>query len=805
MNKSRNFFSRFPDAPYLAALLALALLYWSHVLFSDAVLLPGDFLRGFAPFGSDPQAPWNILQWDALGQYFPWRFFAAQQLQGGLIPLWNPHQFSGTPFLANGQSAIFYPLSFPFWLFETARAFGISAFLHTLLASGSAYFLARRWNLSRAAALLGAIGFSFCGYLAAWIVLPTLSNTASWLPLLLLLFERACDRPTPRNDASTRETLSPHDAIPETKNAARESETARVASTRDAISSPDETLSGEKNVRSKNTLLDERDATRKIAIARDELSSRGAASPRVQNTRRDFALFALALASCFLAGHPQIFLYVGLALLLRAFTLSPILRALRVLALSGLGALCLGALQLLPFLELMRVGHRAGSIASAAGWREIAARALLPESLPSLFLPLPPLYSFDENKGYAGLIISLLALVALALLAQRALQRRKIGAPQSAAAPTSFSNRSRQRPTENQRPAEKASASTREKNVAAPPSSNVQRGSGDDNRADLNRADLRDFSGALSAETAAQNAAGRRASTRALLFCALLALFGLLFAMATPLPQFLYFYAPGFSQIGGVGRALLWWNFGAALLAAFALDALKNHARFSMFAALAILLVGAELFAASWNTQPTAPRATIYPRTQVTDFLQRETRDGARVLLITPREMWLPTEGFRAPRTHPPGVLMTNGATVYGLNDVSGYDSLSLKSYRAFVAQGEKDGAVSPPLNGNILLLNNPLSKQLDALNVRFVVSENELSPQVGEVVLRAENCIVYRRRVLAANVKQMRGADFAPGFRDGKYQPQSFRFGAFVSLCALALIGFLLVSPSRVLARRGA
>jgi hypothetical protein len=32
----------------------------------------------------------------------------------GLIPLWNPHQFCGAPFIANGQSAFFYP---PNWLF----------------------------------------------------------------------------------------------------------------------------------------------------------------------------------------------------------------------------------------------------------------------------------------------------------------------------------------------------------------------------------------------------------------------------------------------------------------------------------------------------------------------------------------------------------------------------------------------------------------------------------------------------------------------------------------------------------------
>ncbi|MDQ3814065.1 MAG: YfhO family protein, partial [Armatimonadota bacterium] len=190
----RRFTATSPHTAPVLLLCGLSLVYWSKVLFTGHVLLPGAFLRGFAPFGADPQAPWNILQWDALAQYYPWRAFAARQWQSGLIPLWNPHQFAGTPFLANGQSAVFYPLNLPFWLLDVAFAFGVSALLHTLLATLATYFLAQHWQLSRAASLLAAIAFGFCGYLTAWVMLPTLANTASWLPLSLLLLERATDK-----------------------------------------------------------------------------------------------------------------------------------------------------------------------------------------------------------------------------------------------------------------------------------------------------------------------------------------------------------------------------------------------------------------------------------------------------------------------------------------------------------------------------------------------------------------------------------------------------------------------------------
>ena len=309
-------------------LLALCVALWADVLFGGRILLPGAMLRGFAPFGSDANAPWTILKWDALAQYTPWRTFAARELAAGHIPLWNPHQFSGAPFVANGQSAVFYPLNLPFWIFDVPRAFGIVAFLHSLLAMCGAYFLAVRWQLSRAAALGGAIAFGMSGYLIAWSALPTLSETASWLPLLILLFERATDEKT-----------------------------------------------------------------------------------RCKYLQRT-ALLAFALCCALLAGHAQIWAFLIIALALRALFLWRF-RALQVLAGGILWALCLSALQLLPLLELARLGHRAGATASALGWAQIQLNALQVFDLPSLFVPGWPQLSWSENFGYQGLVTLILALIGI--------------------------------------------------------------------------------------------------------------------------------------------------------------------------------------------------------------------------------------------------------------------------------------------------------------------------------------------------------------------------------------------------------
>ena len=601
----------------LLILLALSLVYWSKVLLTGQVLLPGAFLRGFAPFGSDAQAPWTILQWDALGQYYPWRAFVARELHAGRLPLWNPHQFCGTPLLANGQSAVFYLLNFVFWILDPAYVFGVSAFLHTLLASFGTYFLAQKWKMSRAASLLSAIGFAFCGYLAAWIMLPTLANTAAWLPLLLLVADRSS--------------------------------------------------SEEKRSRSRF---------------------------------RASCILSCLLACALLAGHPQIFFFLLLALLLHALFLPQRGRAIGQLVFAGAFAGLLGAIQLLPMLELAGLGHRAvGGGPTAEGWAGIAQRALQGQEWPALLIPGWPVQvqlgeSLNENFAYSGFGVCLLALCGcFAIYASRRVNRRAF-------------------------------------------------------------------------------------------FALPLAILGLLYAFATPLPQLLYWNVPGLSQMGGVGRALFLWNLGAALLAGFGLDALRRKVASPIVPVVALLLVGGELFAFGWTFHPIAPRQSIYPATKVTTFLQQNIKPDERIWFNTPRGAWLPAEALsQNQRNHPPGILPPNGATVYGLNDINGYDSLAPRAYREWLAQFTSK--ISPDYNGNMILMEDLPPSALDAMNVRYIISLRPRDEIGASLVLNEENCFVYQRKIGAA--RRVENGDFYPGWKNGRYQPETFRFGAFVSLCALS------------------
>ncbi len=48
---------------------------------------------------------------DLVSFLFPVYRFAAANLTSGNLPLWNPHLYSGAPFLADMQTGLFYPLN----------------------------------------------------------------------------------------------------------------------------------------------------------------------------------------------------------------------------------------------------------------------------------------------------------------------------------------------------------------------------------------------------------------------------------------------------------------------------------------------------------------------------------------------------------------------------------------------------------------------------------------------------------------------------------------------------------------------
>jgi hypothetical protein len=119
--------------------------------------------------------------------YFqPLRFFTAQAMRQGVVPLWNPYNASGEPWLANPQTGVFYPPQWIFLLLPFPTAYVTFLALHALLLGWSAYRLFAH-DGGEGAALFGAVSLMACG--PALSLLDVQNNYCSFafMPLLILL------------------------------------------------------------------------------------------------------------------------------------------------------------------------------------------------------------------------------------------------------------------------------------------------------------------------------------------------------------------------------------------------------------------------------------------------------------------------------------------------------------------------------------------------------------------------------------------------------------------------------------------
>lgn len=127
----------------------------------------------------------EVLTFRDHADYFqPLRYFTAVELRNFRLPLWNPYSASGEPWLANPQTAVFYP---PFWIFYLvpfAQAYVIFLLLHVILLGCGAFLLFSRLATPRAA-FLGAIALMLCGPTLSMLDIQNNLTTFAWLPLVL--------------------------------------------------------------------------------------------------------------------------------------------------------------------------------------------------------------------------------------------------------------------------------------------------------------------------------------------------------------------------------------------------------------------------------------------------------------------------------------------------------------------------------------------------------------------------------------------------------------------------------------------
>lgn len=183
------------DVMILGLLLLLPLLlFWPQTV-GGRTLIPSENLYQFEPYAtyrdvvSAPALPHNMLVSDLVLQNYPWKAFIRQQLSQGEVPLWNPHQFAGTPFMAAGQQSMLYPLSVIYYVLPLTAAYGWFTVINLWLAGAMMYALMRGLSVSRFGAALAGITYELAGMFVASAVHPMILGAVVWMPLLLLMAE----------------------------------------------------------------------------------------------------------------------------------------------------------------------------------------------------------------------------------------------------------------------------------------------------------------------------------------------------------------------------------------------------------------------------------------------------------------------------------------------------------------------------------------------------------------------------------------------------------------------------------------
>ena len=636
MKPNRTSFSFGNLAPYIVLILAPCLLLWRSI-FLGLPFVPAALLTDIAPWKAAHTIVWDPLMWDGVAEFYPWRYFTSQVLHTGNLPFWNPHQFCGTPFVANSQSAIFYPFNLIFEIFPVAKAFGISVYVHLVMTGVFLYWFLRSKSvgLSRSSAIIGALTWQLSNWQASWLELPTFLCVSCWLPLILLCIDRALAK-----------------------------------------------------------------------LSAGRLGALGG-----------------VLGLVLLAGHLQIALYsILLAVGYAVFQVVRLKRSgagvrtadlVTSVLFVGLIMFAIGAPQLLPSVELSRYSHRAASshsLAAYAGYNKLAVAAYQILSLvaPGFFgSPSDGNYwgatNYAENACYIGIFGLLLAAVAVGFMVSR-----------------------------------------------------------------------REWTG------------GSRASA---IFFSSAAFVSLLMAFGTPLNALPFYLIPGFSQTGSPGRILVLWSLCGSVLAGLGAQVLldgiaakradwmkpagiaiggslgviaavgfiglfilrsggivgtalaeyggqfritlgfllcfgalvwfvqKGTLSKALFQFLLATFVVIDLTVATTglNTQ-LAPQ--VYPATALTDYLAANVGD-ARIMPIN-------THWSLDPNHPPQAILPPNSATVYGLDDIAGYDSLFTSQYIQFIAS-LNGGAPTPTENGNMVFPNGYLSPLIREAGVKYLVTDTPI------------------------------------------------------------------------------
>lgn len=180
----------------VAGLLVCVVLASAYIypIFSGLILLPLDLLVSNS-------SPWhmaatillkNPYMQDSILQMFPWKHLTFVSLTSGIIPLWNPYQFTGIPFMALMKPLVYYPANI-FFIFGEATAWNILMWIQLFLSLWFMILFLESCGLGLGFGIFGGVSFAFSSLMVSVLEFGSEGHVLLWLPFLLYLVKKYLD------------------------------------------------------------------------------------------------------------------------------------------------------------------------------------------------------------------------------------------------------------------------------------------------------------------------------------------------------------------------------------------------------------------------------------------------------------------------------------------------------------------------------------------------------------------------------------------------------------------------------------
>jgi hypothetical protein len=185
--------------------LCITIIIFRQYFFGHKTVFPSNLLVStYSPWKYEPVAeypngpPNKAIGFDNIRKSYPDRKLLQDAFMKSILPLWNPYIYSGIPFMAASDKAVWYPPSWVAALLPTIEGWNFLVIIQPILSIVFMYVFLRSLNLRIQSAAFGSFVYALSGRMVVYWQEPLeLEHSFLWLPLALYASNRLWER---RND-----------------------------------------------------------------------------------------------------------------------------------------------------------------------------------------------------------------------------------------------------------------------------------------------------------------------------------------------------------------------------------------------------------------------------------------------------------------------------------------------------------------------------------------------------------------------------------------------------------------------------